>query len=45
VADDHAAHAIRAYNSVVSETPQLDRLGVARDSQCPVEALHQSAQR
>src|SRR5215207_8056143 len=26
VADDHAAHAIGAYGSVVNETPQLDRL-------------------
>jgi arylsulfatase A-like enzyme len=27
VADDHAAHAIGAYHSLVNETPQLDRLG------------------
>lgn len=26
VADDHAAHALSAYGSVVNETPQLDRL-------------------
>jgi arylsulfatase A-like enzyme len=26
VADDHAAHAIGAYGSVVNATPQLDRL-------------------
>ena len=29
LADDYAAHAISAYNSVVNETPQLDRLAAS----------------